>query len=318
VGNEVVWVFGRASLDGLSSLKGKRLAASDADSSSRKVASILLAHSGVNVTEVTFSPLVGESAVTALSEGHIDAVLHIASSESNTVSSLARLEGVRLIPVTRAAALGNKERQLRPVVIPQGSLELHSNIPSMDVTTVASQTHLLVRPEMHPALQRALIDTMNELHTMGVFPGRQEQYPSLNGNDFSVSPVAKEFSVNARPWLESLLPYRTAQLAEVLLFGLLPISALAAFLLRRVPVLIEWRVNAQLQFFYGELKFLESDMGRLASTDPIALRWVVTRLDGLEAEVATMNLPDRFADRWYTLREHLASARERLLDLRGR
>jgi len=83
-------------------------------------------------------------------------------------------------------------------------------------------------------------------------------------------------------------------------------------------VFIEWRVNAALQHFYGELKFLEADMVKIATGDPIALRWVVTRLDKLEKQVADMDLPDRFADRWYTLREHLSSARERLLKLRAR
>ena len=45
---------------------------------------------------------------------------------------------------------------------------------------------------------------------------------------------------------------------------------------------------------------------------------MVTRLDKLEQQVAAIDLPDRFADRWYTLREHLSSARERLLKLRAR
>ena len=89
-------------------------------------------------------------------------------------------------------------------------------------------------------------------------------------------------------------------------------------LIRRVPGFIEWRVNAALQHFYGELKFLEADLIKIATGDAIALRWAVTRLDKLEVQVAAMDLPDRFADRWYTLREHLAAARERLLKLRAR
>ena len=34
--------------------------------------------------------------------------------------------------------------------------------------------------------------------------------------------------------------------------------------------------------------------------------------------IAGLDLPDSYADRWYTLREHLAAARARLLNLRAR
>jgi len=34
--------------------------------------------------------------------------------------------------------------------------------------------------------------------------------------------------------------------------------------------------------------------------------------------VATLDLPNQYADRWYTLREHLAKARESLFELRAR
>ena len=168
------------------------------------------------------------------------------------------------------------------------------------------------------ALQRTLLDVAHEVHSTGGFLEGQGQYPSVRGGDFALSPVAQQYALGVRPWLETLLPYRTAQWADLLLFAFVPMFVVAMVLLQRVPLLIEWRVNAVLQHYYGELKFLEADMIKIATGDPIALRWVVARLDTLEKQVAAMELPDRFADRWYTLREHLADARERLLKLRGR
>ncbi len=44
----------------------------------------------------------------------------------------------------------------------------------------------------------------------------------------------------------------------------------------------------------------------------------LAKLDAMERELASLDLPERFADRWYTLREHLAEARDLLLRLRAR
>jgi hypothetical protein len=85
-----------------------------------------------------------------------------------------------------------------------------------------------------------------------------------------------------------------------------------------IPQLFSLRVTALLSHYYGELKFLENDMFKLATDSPMALRDVLNKIDVMEHEVASLDLPDRFADRWYTLREHLSAARERLLTLRAR
>lgn len=318
IGHEVVWVFAAHGIQTMAQLRGQRIAVAAAGSSNQQAAELLLAHARIKPEEVTFEPLVGDAAVAALAEGRVDAVVHVASGESSTAAALARLDGVRLVTVERAGALSAREPRLRPLVIPQGSIELRSDIPPADVAAVATLTHLLVRPELHPALQRALLDVAHEVHSIGGFLEGQGQYPTVRGSDYPLSAVAQQYALGTRPWMETLLPYRAAQWAELVLYALVPLSLLALLLLRRVPVFIEWRVNAALQHYYGELKFLEADMVKIATGDPIALRWVITRLDKLEKQVTEMDLPDRFADRWYTLREHLAAARERLLKLRAR
>ena len=73
-----------------------------------------------------------------------------------------------------------------------------------------------------------------------------------------------------------------------------------------------------LQNFYGELKFLETDIDPVASQRPIEIKSLLLRLDDIEAKVTMLDLPNSYANRWYTLREHLARARAKLLDLRAR
>jgi hypothetical protein len=121
-----------------------------------------------------------------------------------------------------------------------------------------------------------------------------------------------------RPWLERFLPYHSAQWAELVLYAIAPVLLAGILVLRWIPRLFAWRVNAVLQNYYGELKFIEAEIQPVAADRPMELRNLLTRLDAIEEQVARLDLPDRFADRWYTLREHLAAARDKLFELRAR
>jgi hypothetical protein len=103
-----------------------------------------------------------------------------------------------------------------------------------------------------------------------------------------------------------------------LLLACLPILVLTALLLAWIPSWFDWRVNAVLQNFYGELKFLETEIEPVASERPIEMNRLLQRLDDIEMNVMQLELPDPYSERWYTLRSHLAGAREHLLGLRAR
>ena len=196
--------------------------------------------------------------------------------------------------------------------MPQGSIELRANLPDSDLPTVVTLTHLMVRPGLHPALQRALLDVAGELHVMTGFLEGQGLYPTAVGSNFPVSPVARQSLRGGRPWLETLLPYRTAQWAELVLYAILPIGLMGTLLLLRAPRYIDWRVGAAILHFYGELKFLEEELALQPPPDAARQRDVARRLEQLELQVGRLELPDYYADRWYTLREHLHQARVRL------
>ncbi|MDO8903695.1 ABC transporter substrate-binding protein [Hydrogenophaga sp.] len=317
VGHEIIWVVARRNIEHIEQLRGKRIATSVDDSSNRLAMNLLLAHLRIKEDEVTLTSQVGDAAIAALAEGEVDAVVHVATGDSQTANALARMDNMHILGIERAGALAAREPHLRAVIMPQGSIELRSNLPASDLPTMVTLTHLLVRPDLHPAVQRALLDVAGELHVMAGFLERQGVYPTTLGSDFAVSPTAQRYAQGQRPLMETLLPFRKAQWTQLWLFAVLPIAVLGSLLLWRAPRYIEWRVDAALQHFYGELKFLEQDMSSITSTDPAALRAALSRLDLLERQVANMELPDRFADRWYTLREHLQHARHRLMALRS-
>ncbi|MDP2022890.1 MAG: ABC transporter substrate-binding protein [Hydrogenophaga sp.] len=313
IGHEIIWVFAREDIADMGQLRGRRIATSVADSSNRIAADLLLAHLRIRPDEVEFVPEVGDSALAALTEGRVDAVVHVATGDSQTANALARLNGVHILGMERAGALAARERRLWPVVMPQGSIELRSQLPARDLPTMVTLTHLLVRPGLHPALQRALLDVAGELHVMSGFLETPGRYPTTVGSDFPVSPAALQHARGERPWMETLLPFGTAQKAELFLYAVLPLGLLGVALLLRAPRYIDWRVDAALQHIYGEVRFMEEDLSRQPAHKPVSLQPLLERLDTLERQVAQMQLPNRYAGRGYTLRQHLYETRQRLI-----
>lgn len=319
IGQEPIWIF--STLNGPASLanaKGLRIAVGPDTASTANAARLLLAHAGVKVSDVRLETLTGIAAAEALVDGRVDMVFQVASEASLAVQMLTRMGGIQLLGVENAGSLASQERPLQLLLLPQGVIELRGDVPPRDLTLISLQTHLLVKPDVHPALQRALLLAATKIHEEPTFLQRHGQFPSFRGSDFKLSPTAKAYSLGMRPWMETLLPYRKAQWAELLLYAVLPILGLTLVVLAWIPKLFDWRINAGLNHFYGDLKFLEHEMTDVAADSPIALKGLLERLDSIEQKVVAMDLPDEYSERWYILREHLAAAQDSLLKLRSR
>lgn len=314
-----VWVFtNMPALTNMSQLRGLRIASPMAGTASRKTAELLLAHAGLTASDVVLIEKESKQAANDLIDGKVNVFILVAQIDSEVVQLLTRTPSIQLVGVDRVTALIAREPKMKPFVLPQGAIELRGDIPPNDLTLVASNLHLVANSGMHPALQRALIDVAYELHETPRFLQRLNEFPSLKNMDFVPSPASRSMALGQRPWMEQLLPYRWAQLAELILYAVLPILLITLVALTWIPHFFEWRVNAILQNHYGELKFLEAEIEPTASGRPIDIKRLLQRLDVIEQQVVSLDLPDQFSNRWYTLRTHLAGAREKLLDLRSR
>ncbi len=315
-----VWIFTRnPNITQLTQLKGLRIATTNTSKSNTEITSLLLQHAQLNASDITLSSFKSNAlAATHLMDGKVDVLVMLGSGQSDTVRLLTRDPSISFLSIDRVASFVAREPRLKPFVLPQGAIELRGDVPPRDLTMVAAHLHLLVQNNMHPALQRTLLDVAREIHEMPSFLQRQGEYPSSREVDFALSPIAQQLSDGNRPWIEQLLPYWWAQLAELLIYAILPILLITALVLMWIPNLFNWKINAVLQNFYGELKFLETDIEPTASSRPIEIKNLLQRLDDIEAKVTALDLPNSHANRWYTLREHLARARGRLLSMRAR
>ncbi len=316
---EPLWVFSRTALmTRLQELRGQRVGIAAEDALADGAAQLLLQHSQLKASDVQLIRVPRSQLANQLVDGQIDAVILLASAGSETVRVLTRSPDINIVGLEQVRSLVQREPKLRPFVLPQGVIELRGDIPSRDLTMVSADLQLVIQPNVHPALQRALLDVASQLHERPSFLQRQGEFPRLTDMDFPASPVAISAMRSSSPWLEQLLPYGWAQLVQWLLMAFLPITLLTVFLISWIPSWFDWRINAVLQNFYGELKFIETEIEPVASEKPIEMKRLLQRLDDIEMQVMQLDLPTSYSERWYTLRSHLSSARDHLLGLRAR
>ena len=319
VAREPIWIFANSrQASRLQELAGQRVGLLANDANARIVADALTQASKVATDQVKWKVASQADLVRGLLDESLDAALLGAHPDSDVIRTLARVPHLQLLSIDQLGPLTQGLPQLRPAVLPKGAIELRGDIPSRDITLLTARLHLLVQADMPPALQRELLDAARRVHERPSFMHRNAEFPNTVDMDVSASPIARAFTHGARPWLERVLPYGLAQLVQWLMVAALPLLILAVVLLRWIPRWFDWRVNASLQTFYGELKFLETEFDAVASERPIELKRLIERIDGMERQVVELNLPQAYAERWYTLRQDLHRARERLLSLRAR
>jgi hypothetical protein len=315
---EPVWVFTRvANIKQLSDIHSHRIAVPAQDTLSQQAAKLLTAVASSNGSGNDLVPVASDQIANDLIDGKVDVVIMLASVDSEAVKVLLRSDNISLIGVNAASSVIAREPRLRPFVLPQGVIEFRGNIPSQDLSLLSADLHLVISPEMHPALQRAILDVASEIHELPSYLHRQAEFPSVAQLDFMPTSVALAGIRGDKPLAELLLPYGWAQNVQWLVFAFFPIVLLTGLLLLWLPKLLSWKTNSMLQSFYGELKFLESDI-EAVNNRPIEMKKLLQQIDAIEIRVMQLDLPVHQSERWYTLRTHLSQARDKLLGLRAR
>ncbi|MFN4342669.1 MAG: TAXI family TRAP transporter solute-binding subunit [Azonexus sp.] len=301
---EPVWVFyrGERELTRLTDLRGKRIAIGQEGSGVRQLAQQLLAANEIEAGE-HLVPLSGLTAAEALQQGRIDAAFIIASESAPVVQVLLRSPGVRLMSFAQSAAYQRRFPFLTRLTFPQGVADLVRDLPPADIKVLAPTANLIVRDDLHPALQSLLLQAASEVHGKSGFFQDQGEFPAYKDQLLPLSPEAARYFKSGPPFLQRYLPFWLAVLVDRLIVLLVPVFALLIPLLKVAPAIYNWRVRSKVFRCYGELKFLEDDLKN--HFDPARLAEYRRRLDDLEEEAVQLHVPLGFTDLVYTLREHV-------------
>ena len=309
---EPLWMFRRKPDEGqaLADLRGKRLSIGPEGSGTRALARRLLALHGIDERSAELLALPPEVAADALIGGRIDLAAILTSWDAPVVRQLLAAPGIELAGFPRADANLALNPYLSKLVLPAGVADLARDIPPADVVLLAQKASLVVRRDLHPALQYLLLEAASEAHSPPGLFHRAGEFPAPEGIDLPLGEDARQFYKSGRPFFQRHLPFWAAALAARLLILLVPLLGVVYPLLRSLPGLYGWLIRRRVFRLYRDLKLIE--LATEASPAAEDAGAIAARLDDLETRASRIRVPQAYAWLAYTLRHHIRLVRERL------
>jgi TRAP-type uncharacterized transport system substrate-binding protein len=301
---------------GVEIFRGKKIAIGPEGSGTRALALKLFARNRLDQHFADFLPLAPQEAGDKLLRGEIDAALMLTSWDAPVVQRLLIAQGIGLASFPRTDAYIALYPFLDKIVLPEGVADLAKDRPPSDVSLFAPKASLVVRRDLHPALQHLLLDAAEQIHSgPGIFH-KAGQFPAAEAIDLPLSDEARQFYKSGKPFFQRHLPFWLAVMMERLLVLLIPVLGVIYPLLQAVPAMYNRAMQQRIYRLYGELRFLERDLETLG--DGPGLEQLVVRLDRLEERANLLQVPVTYANMLYTLRDHIALVRRRLPRREGR
>ena len=317
---EPVWVFVRKGngVERLNQLGGAKIAVGEAGSGTRSVADAILADNQLNATNISIFELSGMDAVNAFKQDQLDVIFSVGSYNATSIQAMLNEADAELLNFRRAPAYAKRLPYLSSMILPEGVVDLHSNIPPQDVALISAAATLVAHNDLHPALNDLLLQISARLFSQSTLFSEAGQFPSAAFVDFPISPEAQRFYKSGAPFLQRYLPFWAATLLDRLKVMLVPLLALLIPLFKILPPTYRWTVRKKIYKWYDEIQIIDQSANELVTEDNLEL--CLANLDKIEDEVRTVEVPLGYAYELYVLRQHIdllarqISAHEQVLE----
>jgi TRAP transporter TAXI family solute receptor len=307
---EPFWFFSRDANLGtrLEGLRGRRVSVGPEGSGTRALAVQFLASDGIDQNNAQLLPLTAAQSGDALLRGEIDAALMVAAWDTPVVRRLLDSAEIHVLQFPHVDAFLALHPFLSKLVLAEGTANMIANRPPTDIALVAPKASLIVRRDLHPAIQYLLLNAASQIHAAPSIFQKPGQFPAPEEEDLPLSKESNRYFKSGDPFLQRYLPFWLAVVAGRVLLLLIPIIGVAYPLLRATPALYGWSMRRRIFRLYGELKSIEIEFetkGNRTTDDMLA------RLNRLEERADHLRVPRAFATLLYTLRLHIGMVRTR-------
>ena len=302
---EPLWVFVRSGGEfaDLRDLAGLRIAAGGEGSGTRALADMLLAEVGLSAGQYTLAPLGGAEAAQALKAGEVDALVAVSGAAAVWIRDLVADPEIQLVSLDRAPAFSRRHPYLDTVMLYAGVIDPAAGLPASDVQMLAPAAEIVVREDLHPAIQSLLIEASFERYAGGSMFVEPGAFPTPDLADVELSDEARRYYKDGPTFLRRLFPFDVANFLERAWVLAIPLLTLAYPLFKAAPPLYRWRIRRKIYVWYSDLRELEAD-ARAAKTDA-ELEEIRGKLAELQAETGEVEVPLSYNDNLYHLRNHI-------------
>jgi len=309
---EPLWFFCRDGVGdgGREALRGRRISIGPEGSGTRSLCLELLARNGITNGFAALLPLPPEEASQKLLSGQIDAALLLTSYSSPVVQRLLAAEDIEIASFPRADAYLALYPFLNKLVVPAGMADLANDRPSTNAVLLAPKASLVVRADLHPAIQYLLLKAAEQVHSQpGVFH-MAERFPAAESDGLPLSEQARHFYRSGEPFLQRHLPLWLAVFASRLLVFLIPVLGIMYPLFRLVPAWYGWQMRRRVLKLYRQLRSIEQVWETQGAQG--RNRELISELNQLKERADQLWLP--VSSMWvlYLFKEHITQVRQQL------
>jgi len=164
--------------------------------------------------------------------------------------------------VAQAEAIAKTVPGLRHVVLWRGLISLTHDIPNWDIDLLALRNRLLVRKDLHPALQYLLLEAMREVHG-GAGPfNRLAEFPAEQSNDLPLSPTAQAFYRSGPTFWQRYTSFWLTSLLSRIVFFVIPVAAALISVIGFALPFYSWLHTRRIAQLHRALGNLERELVR--------------------------------------------------------
>lgn len=203
-------------------LRGKRVAIGAPGTAVRLLMLDVLKATGALDDSMELVDLDYAQSIDALIAGTVDAAI---VPEMASVERTLATPGIRLMNVAQAEAIAKTVPGLKHVVLWRGLVDLGRDIPGTDVNLLAARNRVLVRKELHPALQYLLLGAMREIHSAPGPFNRLGEFPAEQPNDQPLSATAEAFYRSGPLFWQRYTSFWVSSLVNRIVFFVIPVIA---------------------------------------------------------------------------------------------
>jgi TRAP transporter TAXI family solute receptor len=304
-----LFIFYRSStpFNRLSELAGKQIAVGAKGSGTRLLALALLKANGITGPPTALLNLDADEAAAALLAGKLDAIFLMGESASlQTLKTLLHSPDVQLYSFTQADAYVRRREftYLNKLVLPEGSIDLGTDLPAHDVVLIGPTVELVARKDLNPAMSDLLIGVAQEVHKPANVFQKQGEFPAPLEHEFTISDDALRYYKSGKTFTYKYVgSFWLASLINRIAVYFLPLVLVLVPALRFFPNAYKFRIRLRFYHFYRRLIRLEREaMGTLTDEQRQDL---LRRLDELVEAVNKLKVPASLADQFYALRGYI-------------
>ncbi|MEJ2482257.1 MAG: TAXI family TRAP transporter solute-binding subunit [Gemmatimonadota bacterium] len=310
---EPFWLFAAAGSDieDEPDLEGLVVFAGREGSGTRVLAEALLRINGLEEVRILeLDEGATEDAVAELfRQGEAEVLFIMGSPMSHTILGLLLDPRFRPISLDRAEAYDRRFDFVTKVTLPEGTVNLASNVPSEELKLIASSIQLVAPEDLNPVLVDALLDAANKVHKRSTLFSTRGSYPNGDPASLPLDPTAERFYSEGFAKWRSYVPFALATWIDrfALAFGAL---AAAAVFLSILPQIIAWPFGLLINRLSKRIVKVEQALDGGSSRAEL-----LADLEAIDADSVHLWVPPTESVTYLEFRQLISDVRDRVLGL---